>query len=171
MPRYRRDSWYEERAMDKYYEYLEEACNCYSYYDDDPVGAEPEEPCDHCKRRAQAAARIAKWRAEEAERERLYREARLAANPDREQITTIKSFLDRVAAIRGEGREAERVEVVREMFNYLLAQPAFLQKHAKFRTAVINKMNELRPNVHAASLLPLFDQMNALLSTAPAASA
>ncbi len=170
--------------MEKYYDYLDEACDCHLDYDDDgePVYMEqtPETLCTYCVRRARIAAERAA-RLARAEEQRAAAAAaaaaRLAAHPDREQMVAIRSFLDRVAAIQGSGREAERVEVVRELFTYLLTVGDFLKKHANFRQAVRDKIAEFRADERAASLLPLLSQVEELLvqvetpAAAPAAAA
>jgi hypothetical protein len=169
MPRYSSysDSWYEERAMDKYYEYLEEACDCYLAYDDDPVGAElpPELQCDHCVRRTREASDRAERERREEQRQEAERLARLAANPYKAQILFIGNKLKEVAA--AQGTEA-KVEVVRILFTYLLEQQQFLSVQPKFRAAVVNKMNELRADEKATVLLPLFDQVDTMLAELPA---
>ena len=149
--------------MDKYYEYLEEACDCYLNYDDDPVGAElpPELQCDHCVRRMREASERAERERREEQRREAERLARLAANPHKAQILFIGAKLKEVAA--AVGTEA-KVEVVHALFTYLLEQQQFLSVQPKFRTAVVNKMNELRADEKAAVLLPLFAQVDAMLA-------
>lgn len=169
----RRSSWWrdEERARDKYYEYLDEACDCrYGYVDEDGnwVEDDDDEPCQYCRRRArlahERAQRLAHAEQMRAEAAAAAYAARVAANPDSVQMVAIKGFLDRVAAIQGAGREAERVAVVRELFTYLLTVGDFLKKHAKFRQAVRNKIAEFRADEHAVSLLPLFSQVEEMLA-------
>ena len=153
--------------MDKYYEYLEEACDCYLAYDDDPVGAElpPELQCDHCVRRTREASDRAERERREEQRQEAERLARLAANPHRDQILFIGTKLKEVAA--AVGTEA-KVEVVRSLFTYLLEQHEFLSVQPKFRAAVVNKMTELRADEKAAVLLPLFARVDAMLTELPA---
>ena len=166
MPRYRSYSWEEQRAMDRYYEYLEEACEC--YYDYEGAAAnEPEEPCHHCERRAaQAVARAEalRWHEEkrqqyeEAEKER--KEAALAANPWREQIVSIRAQLDAVEKAKGLG---EKLPATRILLTNLLSQQAFIATQPKFRAALAKKVVELRADPRADPLVELFDQVDTML--------
>jgi hypothetical protein len=167
MPRYSDSRWEEERWMDRYYEYLEEACECYYEYEDGAAASEPEEPCHHCERRAgEAAARaeVRRWHEEkrqqyeEAEKER--KEAALAANPWREQIVTIKAQLDAVEKASGLG---EKLPAVRILLTNLLSQQAFIAAQPKFRAALAKKVVELRADPKAEPLTELFDHVDSML--------
>lgn len=156
MPRYRSYSWDEERAMDRYYEYLEEACECPYDYD----APEPDEACYHCERRAaQAVARAEalRWR---AEKERQHREAALAAHPWREQIVEIRGQIDAVQNAVGIG---QKLPAMRILLTNLLSQQAFLAVQPKFRMALLKKVAELRADPNANPLTELFDHVDTML--------
>lgn len=163
MPRYYDYEWADRRAEERYYEYLEEACECPYDYD----APEPEEPCHHCERRAgEAAARAEalRWHAEKEqqreEQERQRKEAALAANLWKEQILSIRAQLDGVKKAVGIG---EKLAAMRILFTNLLSQQPFLAVQPKFRAALAKKVVELRADPKAEPLMELFDHVDTML--------
>lgn len=157
MPRYSDSHWDDERAMDRYYKYLEESCEC--YYDPNEAN-EPEEPCHHCERRAAEAVAREEARRWHEEKERQHKEAAFAANPWREQIVHIKAQLDAVQKASGLG---EKLPAIRILLTNLLSQQAFIAAQPKFREALVKKVAELRADPKAEPLTELFDHTDRML--------
>lgn len=138
----------EERFRDKYYEYLEEACNCH-----DDSDAE-EGSCYYCTRRA----RIAAEEAAEAAAAAAAADAADRAKPWYDERKTIQKHL---AAVAAASDVPTRLECIRALFTAVMAYEAFLAAVPKFRAAVLAKMAEFRADERAASLHSLFDQVEA----------
>lgn len=60
------------------------------------------------------------------------------------------------------------VKIIRQLFTELLGYQRFLAATPMIREAVVKKMAEFRAQPLASSLLPLFDQTDAMLATLPA---
>lgn len=159
----RRDSYYERRAEDRYYDYIYDNCLC-EYYEDEngQWQLDEEHPCTHCRwEQKQAEKRVA----EEAERQRLEQErlAREAAHPHAREIATIRKWLSANEEGGREGNLGKQLDATRALFTELLGMPTFLKKYPKFRIAMANKVSELRTKEQAAPLEELFQHVDDFL--------
>lgn len=150
----RRDSCY------RYYEWLEQRreweearINSYGdcYCHDLMCDREGEElPCGYCREYANAHDSDSESEA-----------APPQAKPHQDTMSFIRQKLTAVAAAGG---VEARLPIIKELFEGLLDCQAFLTAYPKMRTAVEKKAAEFRADERAAELIPLLDQVTAMLA-------
>jgi hypothetical protein len=156
MPKKSRSYSFNSRcSRDRYYEWLEQRreweearINSYGdcYCHDLMCDREGEElPCGYC-RHEDALDNTS--------------EAAVAPHPHQDAMGFIRQKLTAVAAAGG---VEARLPIIKELFEGLLGCQAFLTAYPKMRTAVEKKAAEFRADERAAELIPLLDQVTAML--------
>jgi hypothetical protein len=151
MPRHRSWSYDEQRAMDKYYEWLYSECRCeengYDLDGDIALGAPRCALCEQDFEQRQEA-----W---QAQQEQLRREAACPNRQWREQIAFIG---EQLKAIERGPSLYERLTHVRILFTEIQNEryQAFIAAQPKFRAALIKKTAELKADPQAEALVELF---------------
>jgi hypothetical protein len=134
-----------------YIQSLKSRCRCEELMmDDDPCGA----LCGFCEEKvADVLAALPPAPA---------RSARSAAQVFAVEMAFIREKVEQVSRTKS---VRLRVKTVRQLFTELLGYQRFLAATPIIRESVVKKMAEFRAQPLASSLLPLFDQTDAMLAT------
>lgn len=155
MPRHRYSSWDEERAYDKYYEYMYAECRCHTYDD----GGESE-LCPCCELENERVATKAAAAAAAA-----VKKAQLLALPFGAEIVAVK---EQIQKFESAWTEATQIEAIRNLFTVLLGFDKFLAAKPNLRNMAMKKANEFRGHSIAGQMLKeLFDNFDLLIHRLP----
>lgn len=150
MPRGRFD---EQRAWDRYYERLEERCDCWYTPEEGHI------VCRWCAERATPADAPAESLAAAPVAVPQVRPP--VEDPDEAHIKFIRTKLHTIESAYGTDAKVQQTEILME---YLLANCSFLYKHVKFCKAVAVKVQQLKAEPSANRILPLLGRVEQVVA-------
>jgi hypothetical protein len=92
----------------------------------------------------------------------LIKECKYCIKPYNTEVTTLRNLL---SSMEHKTLLSERLDLIRQIFEYILTCSDFIASQPGFRKAVSNKLNEFRSNEQCNSLTYLFDKMDVFLVT------